>query len=188
MQRNAVDRPLAQFRIEILEQATGGILRRAADRQVVFDRSLAGHDIAYLLAIHQGQRIGKDDPGDAVPCTLRRCRQDHAAARGADEDDVVEVFHLDKFGDFRAMGFGVDAGTHCVRPVSTAIERGGIDAMTLRFQALPHRSPDPAALIGAMQQYECRHRSVSPRLNPLGVSVNILARAATRSGQAGPAP
>ena len=77
---------------------------------------------------------------------------DHAAATGADQDDVLQVLEEQHVGDLGGLGFGVDAGAERVAALGAAVEGGGEHGMAGGAQMRGHVLPDPAALIGAVQQ------------------------------------
>jgi hypothetical protein len=75
---------------------------------------------------------------------------DHAAATGADREDVVEVLEEKQVGDFGGVGFGVDAGAEGVATLGAAIEGGGENGVAGGAEVRGQVLPDPAALVGAV--------------------------------------
>jgi hypothetical protein len=81
----------------------------------------------------------------------------------------MQVFVEEQLGEFLGMGFGGDAGADSVGTFGTAIERRREDPVAGCGQARSYVLPDPAALICAVDEYECCHwlfplaREHSPR-------------------------
>jgi len=81
----------------------------------------------------------------------------------AHHHDIAQVFVEQHLGDFGGMRLGGDAGADLVLALGTAVQGRGIDRVPGSTQPGRHALPYPAALIGPVDQYECRHVVNSPR-------------------------
>ena len=157
MRRAALDRPPPQRRVEIGEQAGLEVVLRGAGAELRVDGGRPLDDVGQGLAVEQRQRIGEHHPRHPLARQLRGARHHHAAGAGADQHDVLQIVEEQQAGNFVGVRLGGDAGADLALALGAAVEAGRQHAMALRAQALGDRFPDPAALVGAVQQYEIRH-------------------------------
>jgi hypothetical protein len=127
------------------------------------DRGLAVDEIGDPLAVLERQRIGEDHAPNPLSRHLGGLGHDHPAGTGADHDRLVDVFIEQEVGNLVGMGLGGDAGPQLVAALGAALERGRIDHVAGLAQDLGGGLPDPAALIGAVYQYDGGHGSISSR-------------------------
>jgi hypothetical protein len=73
----------------------------------------------------------------------------------ADEDDIAQIFHLEERDDVGDMGVEVDVRPRQVRAFAQAGERRRKHFMSLEERA--DETPAPAAVPGAMHEYEISH-------------------------------
>ena len=153
----ALDRPGAHRRIEVLEQAVLEILPRRPAGQLGVDRGRALDDVGQRLAVHQRQRIGEHHARHALAGKLGRARHHHAAGAGAGQHDILQVLVEQEVRDLLGVALGGDAGAHLALALGAAVERRREHAMALGQQLLDGRLPNPAALVGAVDQDERGH-------------------------------
>ncbi len=78
--------------------------------------------VGHRLAIEQRQGVGEDDAADPRADEFGGAAGDHAAAAGADQDDVMQVLEEQQVGDLGGMRFGVDARAEGVAALGAAVE------------------------------------------------------------------
>ncbi len=75
------------------------------------------------LAVEQRQRVGQHDAADTLPRGFGHAGSDHAAAAGADQDDVVQVLEEQHLGHLGRLAFGVDPRPELMPAFGAAIQR-----------------------------------------------------------------
>jgi hypothetical protein len=68
---------------------------------------------------------------------------------------------MEILGYFLTMAFGINAGAHLVAPFRAAIQRWCMHIMASDAEPFGDEAPDPATLIGPVDQNNARH-IVSP--------------------------
>jgi len=103
------------------------------------------------------QRIGKHQAADPFTRTFRgRCHH-HAAGRSAHQHRIAQIMEMEIFSYFLAMAFGINAGAHLMAPFSTAIQGWCMHVMACGAEPFGDKTPNPAALIGPVDQNNARH-------------------------------
>ena len=152
------ERPGAQCRVESGEHAALGILARRPDRECRRDaRGRAIDDLADAFPVEERQRVDKDEASNSLARQFRRPAQHHAAGAGAGEHDIAQILVEHQLGDLGGVRRGGNAGSQRVAALAAAVERRGMDEVTGGSEARRCRLPNPAALIGPVDQHKVRH-------------------------------
>jgi len=156
-----LDQILLTERLIALLSAGFGVLAGRAGGKPARNGGRAPDDVADPLAVEQCQRVDKDHARDPVAPCLGGAAHHHAARTGAGHHDVVQILVDQEIGDFGGLGLGGDAGAQLMLALGAAVQRRGIDRMPGGAQPVGHALPNPAALVRAMDQNECRHCVIS---------------------------
>src|ERR1700735_2502248 len=83
------------------------------------------------------------------------------------EADVLEVFPIHQIDDVGDLGVEIDVFAQKMRAVAVAGQRRRIDLVAMALENVGGAPPAPAAMIGAVDEYECLARGgLPPRLRP----------------------
>src|SRR6202521_2977533 len=179
MRRVAFECPGAGLGIEVGEQAGRGVLGARPERDPICHRGRPGQDVGDLFAVEQGQRIDKNEAAYPLTHQFGGPARHHAAIAGADQHDILQVLVEQQLRHLVGLRFGCDTRTHLALALAATVEARGVDLMPRGAQPVRYRLPDPAALIGAVHQYVCRHGQFPPvtsMVTPVTKSASLDAR------------
>ena len=115
---------------------------------------LRGDKIERRLAILGHEGVEENEGGDAILHGLRHQRDHHARIGMTDEADVAQLLETNQIADILHMGIEGDRCAHEMLALAKAGEGGREDPVAGGGQSVSHAPPAPAAMPGAVHEYE----------------------------------